>query len=503
MSELPYDPIDELLHRAHNDAHGAPPSFKGRLRARMAAETTVRKQTRLMFIKLGVGIAALLVLGVAIGMNTHLFLPEPEQTQPQARTNEPATPATSNTPAPENNQPAIDEQPAPEPEPEPAPEPKPEPKPTPETQPDDQIEEKPTPETPEQPQPKPEPQPVEPDDVVEEPAPKPAPEVEPSKPESTEVKPESTGAVVLATRLGDAKFEVRYGQQDWEDFTDQELREGISLKAGRDAVDLQLNGGGRARFNGEVVLTTEGSLTCFILADDSLYVDNLNTGEGVLVLGKGHTAAMGDGAGVFYATHLALEVVCLGGNVTLDDENVMPGFSRRANKRGVGDAKPFQGDRFLKGIPERSLIREDFDAPPAGGMYQDGERLENGVAIMDQEPRYLAFNFEPEAAVLPGMVLRFRYRTTDITKLELELFETGEIKLLKRTQPRLFKHIWMADKTGEWQTLELRVEEIANRDDQENFPTHGDLLRNFKLHYQGGEKAKLEIDWVEFVRTQD
>lgn len=503
MSELPFDPIDELLHRAHNDAQGAPASFKGRLRARMSAEATVRKQTRMMFIKLGVAIAALLVLGVAIGTNTQLFLPKQEQTQPQARTNQPATPPASNTPAPESNQPVIDNvQPAPEPEPEPEPEPKPEP--TPENQPDDQVEEQ-TPETPEQPepQPKPEPPPVKPDDVVEEPDPKPAPEVEPKEPESTEVKPEKPTGVVLATRLGDAKFEFRYGEQDWQDYTDQELCEGISLKAGRDAVDLQLGGGGLARFNGEVVLTTEGMLTCFILADDSLYVDNLNTNEGLLVLGKGHTAAMDDGAGVFYATHLALEAVCLGGNVTLDDEVVPVGFSKRANKRGVGDAKQFQGDRFLKDLPERTLVREDFDSPPAGGMYEDGERLEDGIAIMDQAPRYLAFNFEPEATVLPGMLLRFRYRVTDITKLELELFETAEITLLKRTQPRMFKHIWMPDKTSEWRTLELRVEEIANRDDAENFPAHGDLLRNFKLHYQGGEKAKLEIDWVEFVRTQD
>lgn len=51
--------------------------------------------------------------------------------------------------------------------------------------------------------------------------------------------------------------------------------------------------------------------------------------------------------------------------------------------------------------------------------------------------------------------------------------------------------------------MELRVEKISGRYDPNVFPNYGDELRNFKLHYQGGGKAKLEIDSVEFTRVQE
>lgn len=500
MTELPSDPIDELLHRAHNEAQGAPASFKGRLRARMAAEATVRRQTRAMFFKVGIAIAAVLVLSVAVGMNIDLFLPEKPtiEPQPQAKTNDPAPQPAPDQPAPTDNT-DNGEQPVPEPTPEPELEPA---DPIPDDLPEDQVEEKLPPNTQDQPErePEPKPEPIKPDDVIEEPESKP----EPKEPEGTEVKPVVPDKrAVLATQIGEAKFKLKYGMEEWRDFKDEPLLDGVFLRAGRDPVDLNLQGGAQARFNGEVRLSVEGTALQFSISDDSLYVDNLNTGRQVSVLAAEQSSEMDDGAGVFYLNRGGLEAACLAGKLAINGTPVEAGTSRRATKRGVADAKTWRGDPFLKSLPERVLLREDFDEPPAGGMYDDGERLENGIAIIDGAPRYLAFNFEPQATVLPGMLLRFRFRVTDISKLELELFQPHNMKLLKKNGDRMFKHSWNPDHAGEWQTIELLVEEIPERDTDQSFPAHGDELRNFKLHYQGGDKAKLEIDWVEFVRVQN
>lgn len=498
MSELPHDPIDELIQRAHNNAHGAPPSFKGRLRARMAAEATVRRQTRIMYIKLGVAVAAVLILALAVGMNVHLFIPnQVESAQPQARDEEPKP---SNEPA---------RQPAPRDNTEPDAEPQPEPGPKPDDTPDDTIEE---------PEPEPQPEPRQPDDTVERPEPgepkkpvdKPEPtqrkdtveKPEPKTPEGTETEPQPATRIEVATLLSNtARLELRYGELDWRKPEPNEVfYSGVQLKAGRSPVDIKLMEGAYVRFDGEMSLTRARDVYTFALTDDTLYVDNLALGAPVHAVVNGFTAEMHDGVGVFYGMRNGLEVACLAGEISLMGEAVSPLTVRKATERGLSAAKVWKGDRFLKDLPERLLLREDFDKAPPGGMYGDGERLEYGIAIMDKPPRYIAFRYNPTLEVLPGTVLRVRLRTTNVSRLELELFARNEIELLKKNPEVMFKQILTPEKHGEWFEITLRIEEIPDNKDPEHFLAHGDLLRNFKLHYVGD---KLEIDYVEFARAQE
>lgn len=488
MSELPNDPMDELLHRAHNTAQGAPPEFKGRLRARMAAEAGARRRARLLYIQTAAAVAAVVVIALVLGLNWQWFV----STRP---TVQPETAERSNTPAPAKA-PVFD---ATDIRPEPQP-----PANTPPAKPDNT--EQPAPQPPEEPRrvpdPEPEPTPEKPDDVVEQPKPddtveQPKP-IEPKQPEGTEVKPEEPRRALQLNVLGEPKLRVKYEGGEWADFAGEELFEGVQLMA-RGNVDLHLAGGGLARFNGELQLQRDGDALGFTVLDDSLYVDNLETGQAVTVEGAGHPATMDNGIGVFYLVRDDFEVGCIAGALSLVDVKVEPGTTRRASARGVGDAKKLKADSFLKGIPARVLLREDFDTPPPGGMYQEGERLVNGVVVQENQPGFIAFRYNPTLMVLPGTVLRMRFRTTDVSRLELELFTDSEITPLKRNEQRMFKHTWKPEKNGEWTELELRVEEIPERDDPANFPTYGTLLRNFKLHFTG---KKLEIDWVEFVRVQ-
>ena len=493
MSELPHDPMDDLFRRAHSAGEGAPPEFAGRLRARMLAEGVTRRRTRMLYIQAGVAIAAVLVLALFVGMNTQWFKPAH---QPAGQDSAEAI-GPANTPL---NEPATpDVKPEPQPEPqgntEPTPEPikpddginKPEPAPE---QPEDTVE------IPKQPEGTPEEAPEgTPEDTVEKPEP-----VKPVEPDGTEAKPATPSSQwAQVTVIGEPKLRMKVGADDWADYDGRELLVGTTLQAARGNVDLQLDGGGLARFNGEIHLESEDGAIRFVLNDDSLFVDNLETEMPVIVLGGGHTGEMANGVGVFYAARLTLEAVCLAGTLTLDDGDVAIGFSKRATARGVGDAKEFKGDRFLNNMPERLLLREDFTQAPPGGMYGDGERLEDGVAIQERQPGYIAFRYNPTLQVLPGTVLRMRIRTTAASKLELELFTDTDIKLLKRNKQQMFKHVWSPQKNGEWQVIELRLEEIPDNEDPESFPGYGTLLRNFKLHFTG---KKLEIDWVEFVRVQ-
>ncbi|MCA8917042.1 MAG: hypothetical protein KDB90_16755 [Planctomycetes bacterium] len=506
MSELPHDPIDELLHRAHNAADGAPPEFMGRLRARFAAEAVARKRARMVYIQSAVAAAAVIILALVIGLNVEWFFPHPEPVGQPGTAEASDTPA-GNTPALEPRAPDMRPEPQPKPEgntapepdqPEPGPaqpdDPKPEPK-----KPDDVVDQ-PTPEKPEPKDPQPvQPEPKQPDDTVEKPEP-----VKPTEPDGTEVKPPQpkTGAV-LASVIAEPKLRIRYEGEAWHDYAGEELHDGVRLSAGRDAVSLTLADGGLAYFDGEVRLSLDGEVLCFSISTDNLYIDNLDTAREVKVVAERFSAGMSDAVAAFFLERSEFEVAALVGSASLGGETIEAGNSRRASSRGIGNEKAFKGDRFLKDVPERILLREDFDQPPPGGMYGDGERLEDGVAVMDKAPRYIAFRYNPTLTVLPGMVVRIRYRTTDVNKLELELFTLAELKLLKKNKETLYKRVFSPARNGEWQEIEFRVDKIADNDDPNHFPSHGELFRNFKLHFSGGDKAKLEIDTVEFVRVQD
>ncbi|MCB9895311.1 MAG: hypothetical protein H6839_12740 [Planctomycetes bacterium] len=506
MSELPHDPIDELLHRAHNAAEGAPPEFMGRLRARMAAEAVADKRARLMYIRAGIAAAAVIILALVIGLNVEWFIPRPQPVL------EPGTAEATNTGgnSPAVNPQAPDMRPEPQPEPqgnsEPAPE-TPEPKdpapgeePKPEPEKPENVVDKPAPETPELKEPTPEqPEPNKPDDTVEEPKP-----VEPKEPEGTEVKPEQPKAnAILASVIGTTKLRVRYDGEAWHDYVDEPLRDGARLSAGREPVALNLVDGGLAYFDGELRIAMEGESLVFSITSDNLYIDNLETGREIKIVAERYTAGMMDAVAAFFLERSEFVAAALVGTASLGGEGIQSGYSRRATSHGIGNERAFKGDRFLKDLPERVLLREDFDEPPPGGMYGEGERLENGVAVMDKAPRYIAFRYNPTLTVVPGMVLRIRYRTTDVNKLELELFTMVGLKLLKKNKETLYKRVFTPAKNGEWQEIEFEVAKIADNADPENFPTHGELLRNFKLHFAGGDKAKLEIDSVEFVRVQN
>ncbi|MBZ0136619.1 MAG: hypothetical protein K8I27_09625 [Planctomycetes bacterium] len=501
MSELPNDPIDELIQRAHNNARGAPPSFKGRLRARMAAEATVWKQTRALYIKLVVAVAAVLVVALAVGMNVELFLPNRSNPAapppPQARDDQPAPvnvpavqPEPGPQPEPRQSDDSIDK-PTPGPQPEPAQpddivdEPAPEPR-----QPDDTVE-KPKPK---QPEPDAEPEPRQPDDTVD--------TSKPKQPEGTKAEPESETRIAVATLIGTApRVQLCYGVQDWREPEPNEvLYSGVQLKAGRSAVDIMLAGGAYARFDGELRLERVSDTYTFVLSDDTLYVDNLSLGTPVHTVAHGFKAEMVDGAGLFYSIRNGQEVACLAGEISLQGETLTAATVRKATERGVSEPRAWKGDRFLRDLPARVLVREDFDVPPPGGMYDEGERLEDGIAIMDKAPRYIAFRHNPTFEVLPGTVLRVRLRTTNVSRLELELFALNEIELLKKNPEVMFKQILTPETNGEWFEIVLPIEEIPDNKDAEHFLQHGDLLRNFKLHYVGD---KLELDFVEFVRVQE
>jgi cytoskeletal protein RodZ len=491
-----HDPMDQLVRKAHERSPGAPAGFAARLHADFSAEQTRRKRLRRIYIQSAVAVAAVLILALTIGLNPQWFVSAPAQPdtepQPQAK----SVPQEKSTPQ-DRPWPKVN---APEQKPEPQPEapgnsasPTPEPEPTPE-RPEPLIEPLPEPEKPDDAAEQPLPEPSSRDDVVEKPQPK--------EPEDTAPVPDKPAERVVVATLAstEAKLEVRYGDEPWRDWAGGEsLYSGVHLRAGRVAIDAMLAGGGIARFDGEVSLVSVAATMVCDLREDSVYIDNLGTGNAVTIATEGHEVAMPDGACFVIVDRNGTEAACMHGSLTIDGSTVEPGTYRKATARGVGDARTFKGDSMLKKLPARVILREDFDVAPPGGMYEEGERLENGVVVMDKAPRYIAFRYNPTLAVLPGTVLRMRVRATDVSKLELELFTAVDLKLLRRNEELLFKHIWSPG-DDEWQEIELRLEDIALKDNPERKIIPGDLLRNFKLHYQG---KKLEIDWVEFVRVQE
>lgn len=463
------DPIDELVRQSISHAPGAVPGLAGRVRLRAQSESATRRKARLAWVRAAVSVAAAAAVIAFVVLYVDFTPPAKPET---ASGNEAPKPASNRAPAPmPANQPR---KPVPETAPE-APEGLPE-----------QDTPAPQPEPESQPEPEPQPQPK--GEVVEKPQPEtePKPEAPPAQP-PTEA-PKAAERVVLAVVPPGARVNVMQGGNWREAKEGDEIAGGTPLQARRGYVDLQLGGGELLRFDGQITPSLHEGALLIELAEKSLYADNLGLSRRLLVRCNGIEGACA-GASVFTAVRGGMKAACLEGEVRIDGEAVQRGTERRATDRGVRVASEYKPDALVTGAPARVIARYEMDGNT--DLYNEGERLEDGVAVSDSKPWYIGFRHAPTLAVLPGMRVRMRWRCTGADRIDLEQFLADDT---------LFKVVFKPEKDGAWLVSEFKISELPARDNAGRRLQPGELLRNFKLHHNG---TRLELDWVEFVRVQD
>jgi hypothetical protein len=149
--------------------------------------------------------------------------------------------------------------------------------------------------------------------------------------------------------------------------------------------------------------------------------------------------------------------------------------------------------KLLKALPARAIMREDFDKEPAGGLY--GGVLKPGFAVSKGGNDTVAFKFEPVHRLLPGEVIRVRFRATKAKSLLIQMFDE------KKNDN--FGHEISSWKHGEWQTLEFKPSAMLDRGSGKLRPEAGTEFVNFQFHIEGTPDALLEIDCIEIVRIEE
>ncbi len=479
------DNIDDLARRAFAGERGASASFANRLRLRIAGERAAVRQ-RNMRIVAGSIISALAASVVLLLVFT-VDWSKPAMNA-TARSNAPV----NEVPAPKADKRGEHAQPQPEVKPEPRPPanaaengtgapsandglpPKPDEQPIPERKPETKPEE--TPKT----EPKPEETPTRPDEVEK-------PKEEPK----TEVKPKERrelGAVIAFEKAARAK--IRYGDAEtWRDLASGEkLFAGAQLQSSA-PVDFTL-GGAALRLDGEITMQETG----IELIIDSLYADNIAL-EAKLVITAGELRAELSGAAVFDLSASGLRIDVLHGSVETGRGAVNEGDSSTLTRSRLSKRALVRSTlaKLLKALPARAIMREDFDKEPAGGLY--GGLLKPGFAVSKGGNDTVAFKFEPRHVVLPGEVIRVRFRATKAKSLLIQMFDE------KKNDN--FGHETANWKNGEWQTLEFKPGAMLDRGSGKVRPQAGTEFVNFQFHIEGTPDALLEIDWIEIVRIEE
>lgn len=489
------DKIDDLARRAFTDEPGASAAFGARLRMRINGERAAmrRRTSRMIVSSIITAVAASVVLLLVFTVdwsrsatnstarsNTPAHaVPEPkaglpgEHAQPRPDIKqEPRTPANApenGTGAPSTSDPSSGSGQGGQP-------PKPDKQPLPERKPDESPKPEPKPEV----KPKPEEAPTKPDEVEK-------PKEEPK----TEVKPverREVGAVIGVEKAARAK--IRYGEAEaWRDLTPGEkLLGGAQLQTAA-PVDFKL-GAAQLRLEGEIRLEQDH----IELIKDSLYADNLAL-ETKLVVTAGELRAELAGVAVFDLSSSGLRIDVLHGGAETARGAVMEGMSATLTKSRLGKRNLVRSTlaSLLKDMPARAILREEFDTEPKGGLY--GGLLTPGFAVSKGGNDTVAFKFEPRHMLLPGEVIRVRFKVSKAKSLLIQMFDE------KRNDN--FGHEISSWKNGEWQTLEFRPAAMLDRGSGKVRPQAGTEFVNFQFHIEGAQDALLEIDWIEIVRVEE
>ena len=365
---------------------------------------------------------------------------------------------------------------------------------------------------PEQPRPEqtPKPQPL-PEGEVKKPDGKPAPIPEaPRNPEGTEVrKPEAgTGPTkkpeVEAPALAEVAvvkelsrknaLKARYAESEsWRNVEAGEvLNQGVKLSASGHA-DLSLSRGGLLRFSGTLSLSLDGALVADLGSED-LYVDNLDA-PAMTVRGGGVSASV-QGVAMFDVTRTSLGIACIQGEVVTAQGNLVAGKSGTLSLKGLSKVQAVNIETLvrkhacLRSLPQRVLMREDFDAIPDERI--DEGSVSKGVGVSSENPAGVAFYLPKPISLRAGDVIRFRYRVS--RALEEFLVQLG-------TADRgNFRKLLTPARIGEWVEVEVALCDLVRTLDRTEKIAPGTVFKTVQVWAHCPQACKLEVDWVEIVR---
>jgi hypothetical protein len=334
---------------------------------------------------------------------------------------------------------------------------------------------------------------------------KPAQPDEPKQPEGTEVKkpdvpkpeekpvvPPKTPAVIAVVKELPRKnaLKLRYAEtEQWRYAeTGEELREGALLTASGHA-DVQLSSGTLLRFNGEIALGAE-----ITLVSEDLYVDSLDCAE--LKLSATGLAASVNGIGMFSVTRGSLSIACVQGSVGTSDGAINAGKTATLTAKGMSKLQPVNMDTLsrkhtlLRNLPQRSLLREDFE--DASKDRLDKGEIAGGVATAEGKGAGVSIYFPAQIKLRAGDVVRFRYRVSRACEefiLQLGVEGQGNYRV----------KLPMA-KVGEWVEAEFTLAELVRTLDKETKIEIGAPLKFLQLWATSPQNIKLELDWFEILR---
>lgn len=475
--ELGGEHAPDLSERILASASRAPSSMPargrtGKLGRRSPAPPLTRRNSPLGAI---MAVLLLIVAAVVVVMGMNTTRPsEIKETAGKSSVNTPKVqPRVEPAPMPQppaSNTPAIE--PAPE-------QPKPEEKQDPPAKPDEvkKPEEKPPekqPETPRQP---------EGTEVKR-------PPVEP-KPEERPVEPRQPAVVAVVKELSrKGALKLRYADAEtWRAAESAEvLREGVQLSASGHA-DIRLSSGALLRFNGELVLGANVEIR-----SEDLYVDNLDCAE--LKLQSGDLSAAMNGIAVFSASRGTLSISCVQGNVSTSDGAVSAGKTANLTARGLSKAQPTNTETLarkhpmLRNLPERVLVREDFEAASKDRL--DRGELSEGIASANAKEAGVSIYFSDTFKLRAGDFVRFRYRVSRaIEELVLQFGVEGQGNYRVMLTPV---------KVGEWLEVEVALTDLVRTLDKSSRIEIGGTMKFFQLWAIAPQAVKLEVDWFEISR---
>ncbi|MBK8207565.1 MAG: hypothetical protein IPK87_12380 [Planctomycetes bacterium] len=354
---------------------------------------------------------------------------------------------------------------------------------------------------PQEPSPEPEPPKDTPKDPPRE-APEPAPEPTPEPPRDTVEKPEPDNTapvpapdrgprITLLRADRNARLKVAApGKREFRDAGDTaDFDNGCTFSCDK-PVDLRV-AGVFLRLQGELAIDASADALALTLLDHDVYIDSRGTGMPVSVAMDGHAVAFATGAVLLEEGAASDQVSVLDGEVSVGDETITRRQRATLKKRGVSAIAPITEDpALLRGLADRVLYREDFDAgAETRGRLLRGELRDGLLVAGASDGQYGAFwGYPRNLDHVDGAVLRLRVRISG----------TGDFDVTQFCPERNdnFSTRVAAPADG-WHVLELRLADFRERTEHKHAPAAGETFKNVNITVPQG--SVLEIDWIELI----